>query len=478
MKIVQYLLKFFAILKDSLQETLDSKVLYALFVLSALVILGTASISFEPKSPQKGIESILARFPGAKSNPFIAREAPLRYELQDFKQTNEKQPWESDYQFTIVVHEQALEGPDGKPQPVKGMFHLMVYASALQMDEANMTDEERQARKDLLQLQREALRGQNDKVEALLKKIAEEPLTPGQMERFVSRELAAQGTLVTKNVRFAPAAKDEVRFEVETQSRSETIRTWPHKMVIGFGAYTWNEDIPVGDEVFVVEDKVIGGFGAGISMLIASIVTSFYIPNMLRKGTVDLLLAKPIPRWLLLVYKYVGGLLFMLLNTVVVVVGIWLVLGFRSGLWAPGFLLCIFVLTFQFAIFYAVSTLCAVTTRSPIVCILAACFTWLILWSVGTLHLFADATREIDLLPKWVDTSAATTNFCLPRYKDLDILSGQATARDLIGPDSPERKSMDKTYANITWWQSIGFTLAWIALLVGFSCWWFSSKDY
>ena len=57
-------------------------------------------------------------------------------------------------------------------------------------------------------------------------------------------------------------------------------------------------------------------------------------------------------------------------------------LGFRSGLWGTGFLLTIFVLTSQFAIFYAVSTLLAVLTRSPIVCILGTIMTWGLLFGL------------------------------------------------------------------------------------------------
>ncbi len=478
--LTQYVLKFFAILKDSLQETLDSKVLYAMFVLSGLAILAAASIGFEPKSGEKGVEAILRRFPGGKANPFIGAEAPLKYELQDFKQTDEKKPWDGDYRFTIVVREQTLPGPDGKPQSAKGMFRLMIYASSLEMDEDKMTDDDRQARKRMIQLQRDAARGQNEKVEEFMKKIEQEvnAVTPAQMERFISNQLAAQGTMVPKTVHYAPSGSDTARFEVETLPRAETIRTWPHKMTLGFGSYTWSEDTPIGSEVFLIEDVVIGGFGAGVAMLLASVVTSFYIPNMLRKGTVDLLLAKPIPRWLLLLYKYVGGLLFMFLNTIVVVVGIWLVLSLRSGLWAPGFLLSIFVLTFQFSIFYAVSTAVGVTTRSPIVCILAACFAWAILFAVGWSYRVVDGIRELDLLPQALVKTADTAHLILPRYKDLDVLSGNVTARDLLGPDSPERKAMDKSYNKTGWGQTLGITIAYIVVLLGFSCWWFTTKDY
>ena len=60
-----------------------------------------------------------------------------------------------------------------------------------------------------------------------------------------------------------------------------------------------------------------------VPLLYGVIITGFFIPNMLRKGTLDLLLVKPISRWTLLLYKYVGGLSFIFLNAAVAVIGIW-----------------------------------------------------------------------------------------------------------------------------------------------------------
>ena len=123
-------------------------------------------------------------------------------------------------------------------------------------------------------------------------------------------------------------------------------------------------------DLLFIEDVIVGGIGSGIAMLIGIVITAFFVPNMLRKGTVDMLLVKPISRVTLLLYKYVGGLTFIFLNTVVAVGGVWLALGLRSGVWATGFLVMILVITFFFAILYSVSTLFGVLTRSPIVAIL------------------------------------------------------------------------------------------------------------
>ena len=59
-------MKYLAILRDSLREALDAKVIYFLMGLSGLVILLVASISFRPEPASRGLESIVQRFPGAR----------------------------------------------------------------------------------------------------------------------------------------------------------------------------------------------------------------------------------------------------------------------------------------------------------------------------------------------------------------------------------------------------------------------------
>src|SRR5207248_3052903 len=119
------------------------------------------------------------------------------------------------------------------------------------------------------------------------------------------------------------------RFAVMSRSRPETYRTWPTRLSLFFGALTLPTEMAAGPFVHTIEQGLVAGFGAGLSMLVAIIITAFFIPNMLRKGSVDLLLAKPIARWKLLAYKFVGGLAFMFITTVVIVVGVWVALGVR-----------------------------------------------------------------------------------------------------------------------------------------------------
>jgi hypothetical protein len=477
---------FLAILKDSWRETLDSKVLYFMLGLSLLVVAGVASISFQPKPADKGLEAILGRFPAARLHTGFASQAgPLRYQLEDFQQLNDAKPWNGEYRFNLIVSEVPVRGPENKEESSEGAFPTLVWISSLRMEEEKLNEEDREARKRLLvlreQTQREAQTIPPDQLKQFLndKMMAEiRKVSPAQMERFIKQQLATHGTLETTRVQLDSQKPKEYHFAIEARGKPETYRSWPHQVSYLFGAIPAGGDAPIGPSVFEIEDTLIGAIGASIAMLIATIITAFYIPNMLQKGTIDLLLAKPIRRSTLLIYKYIGGLTFMFVVTTFIVAGIWLVLGLRSGLWSPGFLLTIATLTFQFAIFYAVSTLFSVLTRSPIVSILMACLAWVVLFGVGWGYRVTEGTREFELWPSWVYTTADVAHFILPRYKDIDSLNSQVIARDLLSADSAKRKGMDDRFSSIKWGESLGFTTAFIALLLGLSCWRFATRDY
>jgi ABC-type transport system involved in multi-copper enzyme maturation permease subunit len=477
-------MKYLAILKDSWREALDSKVLYFLLGLSALVILGVASISFRPKPADEGLSAILERFPGARINMgFMSQPGPIRYELENFQQLNSGPPWDGDYRFDIAVHEVPPPKEEGKeqPPPPENAFRTVVWLSSLQTEEEKLSPEDREARKRLLAMQEQAATLPPQEIRKFLNdKMREEvnSVTPAQMERFIRQQLAAHGTLDTTSVEYRPADKTDIRFAVGAKGRPETYRAWPHSVSYVFGAINPGGESPIGNNVFSIEGGLIGTYGAGIAMLLASVVTAFFIPNMLHKGTIDLLLAKPVRRSALFVCKFLGGLIFMFVNTLMVVVGIWLVLGLRSGLWAPGFLLSIFILTFEFAIFYSVSALFGVLTRSPIVSILMASVTWVVLFLVGLGFAFAEATRKMELAPNWFYTTADVLHFVLPRYKDLDVLNSQLVGRELLGPESPERKAIDRAFGSIKWGETLALTTGFIAVMLALACLRFATKDY
>jgi ABC-type transport system involved in multi-copper enzyme maturation permease subunit len=231
--------------------------------------------------------------------------------------------------------------------------------------------------------------------------------------------------------------------------------------------------------VYDLQGWILNTFGAAAIILLSCIITSFFIPNMLRKGTVDLLLAKPIRRWALLSYKYVGGLTFMFVNTAVIVVGFWLVMGLRAGIWEPAMLLSILVLTFEFALFYAVSTLLAVLTRNPVVSILGCILLWALLLPVGLAYWFAGRLASTDSGERpWHVTAINVVHAVLPRYKDLDVLGEKTLYLAMHDPSPAQQKAKEEEYRAYYWDETILVNGIWIALLLGLACWRFQVRDY
>jgi ABC-type transport system involved in multi-copper enzyme maturation permease subunit len=100
---------------------------------------------------------------------------------------------------------------------------------------------------------------------------------------------------------------------------------------------------------------------------------------MLEKGNIDLLLSKPVSRTQLLIGKFSGGILVVLINIAFLVVGIWLVISLRFGSFNFSFLTIIISVTFIFAVLYSLIVLFGVITQSSILGMMSAYFIFLVL---------------------------------------------------------------------------------------------------
>jgi ABC-type transport system involved in multi-copper enzyme maturation permease subunit len=441
-------MKFLAILKDSLREALDTKVFYVMVGFSLLVILFIGSVGYRPVSVEEEARRNIERMSWFMQRIFEKNNLgePPHWDVKDFEQTKPgAAPWDTGYRFALIV-----EFPDAK----QAEMARKAQAGAL-------ADVER------------GLRSQFPYLKNLKVAVAKEE-APTEMRYLVTSDGSA----------------------------TSRIQDWPHQVTLFFVMPVRLWSFPIASYVQFWEDTFINTMGAAVALLISAIITAFFIPNMLRKGTVDMLIVKPISRSQLLLYKYIGGMTFMFLNTVLVVVGVWLVLGLRTGLWGTGFLFSIAVLTFEFALYYAVSTLFAVLTRSAIVSILMTCLAWLVFaFVIGYTFQVVDATRKIrdvvntqmeaagqelpadqqppeKLLPEWAYTTADIVHLATPHLKDLDVLTSKWILDDVQPPENPQRKAADKLYADFHWTEAITVTSLYIVLLLGLSCWRFATRDY
>jgi hypothetical protein len=137
-----------------------------------------------------------------------------------------------------------------------------------------------------------------------------------------------------------------------------------------------------------------GGVADTLGLLLTLIWTAGFLPGFLDRRNVTVLLAKPAPRWWLLAGKYCGVLAFVLVHATLFVVGTWLALGVRTGVWNAAYLLTIPVLLLHFAIFFSFSMLLAVCTRSTVVCVFGSIAFWMLCWGMNYgRHVLALADR-------------------------------------------------------------------------------------
>ncbi|MEE3368431.1 MAG: ABC transporter permease [Planctomycetota bacterium] len=179
---------------------------------------------------------------------------------------------------------------------------------------------------------------------------------------------------------------------------------------LSYLGYTMDEPLPFNRAMAepMIKQLLAGvmGFLVGIvAVFVAILVTAPIIPHTFEAGAVDLLLSKPVIRWFLFLVKFFGGCAFILLNAGYFIVGLWLILGTRFGLWSHSLLWCIPLFLFLFVIYYSVSAFAAVLWKNAIVSIVITILFWGACFTVGTakglIEGFAiNPGRIVTLLPR------------------------------------------------------------------------------
>lgn len=437
-------MKLLAILRDSFREAVDHKIFVAMLVLSGLLMLFVASIAYRPITLEEEVKA------GADQMTFWAGIGPhaaagAEFKVENFRQTNDApEPWRGDYQFDWVVTAKDFgKIPTGLPSS-RWFLHAYLADSFHFLKNLDVSSNKSKDPK------------------------------------------AARFTVTTKGT----TVDDQLG--------------WRYEPKVLFAVPIPLVHTSVREMVYFVEKALVGGFGAWGAVLIGVIITASFIPNMLQKGSIELWLSKPLRRPGLLISKYLGGLTFVFLLTSVTVLGVWTVIGLRSGIWAPGFLVVIPAVTFYFALLYSVSTLTAVLTRSAVVAILVTLAAWFALWLVGTGHAVLDGFRQMpggggkshrpattspddDLppelkgsetppnIPNWLYTISDVLYKGLPRTTELNELTAEWVGRGLLSEaDQKQKRAVDRP----PWYETLGVTAGFIAAMLGLACWKLGRADY
>jgi len=171
----------------------------------------------------------------------------------------------------------------------------------------------------------------------------------------------------------------------------------------------------------VPADRLIRGIYGSIAtflytfgMFLAVFASSGLLPSVLEPGRIELLLSKPISRTHILLGRYAGNVLVVFLNSAYLVLGVWTILGIKTGIWSPAFLIAIATTTFIFAVLLAVVVLIGVWLES------AAAATMITVALMIISPILAQTSFMMKLLSsEWSRNLWKTLYYALPKVYEL-----------------------------------------------------------
>lgn len=229
------------------------------------------------------------------------------------------------------------------------------------------------------------------------------------------------------------------------------------------------------DSKLIVKQVQTGFFSVSWNLIIffSLISAASFIPSMLEKGTIDLLISKPISRMNIILSKFFGAVIFIFLSMVFLLGSMWLILSLKSGYWDPVFLTSIVWITIAFAVMYSIVVFIGLTTQSSIIAILVSFFLIFVLCPLLSVReiLFYSLISN-DTVKFFFDF----LYYVLPKPGEFKDITNSLILGETI--------NMWKSSVNT---ENASFTVSWLspissvlfcAALMAFNIYYFSKKDY
>lgn len=178
-----------------------------------------------------------------------------------------------------------------------------------------------------------------------------------------------------------------------------------------------------------VLNLVVPYLSGWLGVILGIIITSNFIPDLLREGEIELLLTKQTPRWLIFLGRFIGASLFFGLLT-----GVFLGLGsivlyLSTGVFTGYMIASFFPLMLIFFMVYSLSALIGLLTQSRILSILGALFGWFTLWLINYVAFMYNSLNEAEAqffgIPEdhWFVNGLLALDTLLPSGSEINSLS-------------------------------------------------------
>ncbi len=440
-------MKYLSLLKDSWVEALDRKSMWFLVVVSVLVIGFCGSIGFRELGPEPAVDYLLSEFPQVvrfQGGGVRVERFQVQFEKSGFRKLG---AGEGDYEGGAGF--ELTASPDLE-------YYRLVHAWGAQ--------------------QRAPVKKVPGATPAPDPPVVEPEAE--EQERFVRARFRESG-ISRVDVKLLPRGEGPRRFQVRLRPTSLKTFEGAYEVSVFFGLiYKGRLTTSVGTFLATVQYMVADWIAGWLGVILAVIFTANSVPNMLQKGSLDLLLSKPVRRSGLLLTKYFGGLLYVLVPATFLIGGCWLVLSARSGFWSPGFLMCIPTLVAVFGILYSFSVLVGVVFRSTIASILLTLLLWFMSYGINS------ARNMIHMMgwnvPTPVVKALDVMHYLLPMTNDIGQLTYLYLAKSNLGADFQPmvEEYQSKQILLADPWTTVGCSVAFVAVMLGTAIWVFRRRDY
>lgn len=172
-----------------------------------------------------------------------------------------------------------------------------------------------------------------------------------------------------------------------------------------------------------------------VGILLAVFSTASLVPSMLEKGSIDLLLSKPVSRAVLFASRVLGAFLVASAHLLYLALGIGIILGAKTGIWNGGFLLSGLMVSLYFGALLGFLALVGVRLRSTSAGVMITALIFLVSLVSHGAH---ESTEWIKVLssPIWrgaVRTGVEVVYHALPRTYDFARMAAAMT----LGNEAP-----------------------------------------
>ena len=133
---------------------------------------------------------------------------------------------------------------------------------------------------------------------------------------------------------------------------------------------------------FIFSSLGVGLWLSWIASIIALVSTASIFPDFVDRGSIDLMLSKPIGRARLFITKFATGLMFAGFQVTAFTVAAFLVIGIRGGDWEPWLLIAIPLVVIFYSYLFAVQAVIGLLTRSVIASVIGVMLFWMTIFLI------------------------------------------------------------------------------------------------